>query len=168
MLPKTIGRGPVLRIFACCLLPAKAKAFARACYLLLFPTLDSNPGLLDSSQARYRCTIEPAGVMQQQCPWTYMNYRTVIFFLAPAADQSPLFGILTPNCDQLDCPHLTGHMYCLYCSAATGLPTQQRPFNSLCNRRCAPGITPCVAASCASDSCTCCLAVLPMQQQQPF
>jgi len=85
MQPKTIGMGPVSRFFAICQLPAKAKAIARACYLLLFSTLGSNPGLLDHTQARYHCASATAGVMQHHYPKALMKCQLRIFPAALAA-----------------------------------------------------------------------------------
>lgn len=167
MQPKTIGMGPVSRFLACCLLPAKAKANRARDIDCFFAHCGSNPRLLDLSQARYHCTSGTAGVMQHHYPIAYMKYRVEILFLVPAAYRFPVLRIFAPDCGHLGHSHMAGHMYCWYCTAAWGCLLSQRPFNSLCGRRCAPGIKPCVAASCASSSGTCCQAVLPMLPKQP-
>ena len=77
MQPKAIGMGPVSRFFANCQLPAKAKAKARACVMLLFHPWVSILRLLDVSQGRYHCTTAPANVSRLYHLIPHINFNFV-------------------------------------------------------------------------------------------
>jgi len=82
---KNNRHGPCFKVLCHLPLPAKAKAIARACYLLLFPIRDSNLRLLDHTQARYHCASATAGVMQHHYPKALMKCQLRIFPAALAA-----------------------------------------------------------------------------------